>query len=140
MKILILIEDLLADGPRAPVAAQPRLMFDERFGAGRRPFEIPEQALLHYLARTVGHTKTRAEMFGKKHHGIPVLRRILLSKILHGFNQHPLPFDIAGIGSFLSTAAATGWIGQYGNGKNLGHDKKSTPLLRRDGMEIRCKL
>lgn len=102
------------------------------FLGGGLPFGTPETGFLDYLARTVGHAKTRAEMFGKEHHGIPVLRRILLRKILHGFNQHPLPFNIAGIGSFFPAAATTGWIGQYGNGKNLGHDKVD-PIIQTRG-------
>ena len=126
MKILILIEAFDGYGPKSPVAAPTRLVPTLINACEAAPFrEIAEQALSEYLARTVGHTKTRAEMFGKKHHGIPILRRILLGEILHGLNQHPLPFNIAGIGSFLSAAATTGWIGQYGNGKNLGHDKNS---------------
>jgi hypothetical protein len=79
------------------------------------------------VVRTISHAKACAEMLGKQHDSLPVLRRILLSKILHGFDQHPLSFYIPGIGAALSPVAATGWIRHNGDGKNLGHDKRTPP-------------
>lgn len=78
---------------------------------------------LEDFVRPVGHAEARAEVFRKKHYGVAVLRGILLGEIFHGLDEQSLALNIARIGGLgPSTMAATGWIGQYGDGENLGHN------------------
>lgn len=55
--------------------------------------------------RGIGHAETRANMFGEKFNGAAIGYRIGLRQVFHGFYQHFLAVDIAGIGSALALFA-----------------------------------
>jgi hypothetical protein len=75
---------------------------------------------LDSFARTVRHSKARAEVLGKQADSGAIVFRIVLGKILHRFYQQSLAFNETGIGgAFLGPAA--GGIRQYRNGEDLRH-------------------
>src|SRR5205807_2374869 len=77
-------------------------------------------------------------MFREQQNRILVLFWILLSQVLHGFNQHTLALDIAGIGRTIAPPARGG-LRQDGNGENFGHANTIEPsLLRRNPVLQRC--
>jgi hypothetical protein len=50
----------------------------------------------------IGHSEARANMFGEKFNGAAIGYRVGLRQVFHGFYQHFLAVDIAGIGSALA--------------------------------------
>lgn len=52
--------------------------------------------------RGIGHAEARANMFGEKFNSAAIGYRVGLRQVLHGFYQHFLAVDIAGIGSALA--------------------------------------
>jgi hypothetical protein len=55
--------------------------------------------------RGIGHAEARANMFGEKFNGAAIGYRVGLRQVFHGFYQHFLAVDIAGIGSALALFA-----------------------------------
>ena len=53
----------------------------------------------------IGHAEARANMFGEKFNGAAISYRVGLREVFHGFYQHFLAVDIAGIGGALALFA-----------------------------------
>jgi hypothetical protein len=53
----------------------------------------------------IGHAETGANVFGEKFNGAAIGYRVGLRQVFHGFYQHFLAVDIAGIGSALALFA-----------------------------------
>src|SRR5262249_17866398 len=66
----------------------------------------------------VGHAETRAEMLGKKQHGVPVTLLVLLHQVAHRVHQQALAFNVAGI-SATRFSFASRRIGQNRDGEYL---------------------